>query len=327
MKLKKLALGAGLTLALSILSACGGGGGGGGSGSIGGGGGSTPTDSGDIVRYPYETVFGDACRVKAQPTPGCTFVRSTGLRVTVSADPTYNSQGFGSDDMWYVKFDSNGNAIVYDDLGNAQKDSYGKVKEYRPSDFAGYIAGSRSTIGVGVTGAFWEDVSSKTYWFGKNGVLYSANTGTSNFGQAINTKGANKTTNTNSKSLKSQANQDLILAGAVKLKGLGLSQAKAVAVASALNSMAVMSVERGAITEDDYNRAFKTVSGGVEFRDALAAFKSYSEGNKAPARELTSRSAAGLGLSAEESEAYVKALYRSSLSRWGFDVDQINLKD
>lgn len=324
MTLKKLALGAGLTLALSILSACGGGGG----GSTSGGGTYTPpTDSGDVVRYPYETVFGDACRSTSEPTPGCTFVRSTGLRVTVSADPTYNKQGFGSDDLWYVKFDSNGTARVYDDLGNVQKDSFGNDKIYRPSDFAGYIAGSRSTIGVGVTGAFWEDVSSKTYWFGKNGVLYSANTGASNFGQAINNKGANKANNTNSKAIKSQANVSLIKAGAAKLQELGLKAPKAIAVASALNSMAVMSAERGAITEDDYNRAFKTAFGGVEFRDALAAFKSFSEGNKAPARALSSRSAAGLGLSPEEGEAYVKALYKASLAKWGYDVDQIDLKD
>ncbi len=320
MTLKRLALGASLTIAISLLSACGGGG-------STSGGGSTGSDSSDIVRYPYETVFGDACRSTSEVTPGCTFVRATGQRATVSADPSYNSQGFGSDDVWYVKFDSSGRALVYDDLGRVQKDAYGNDKVYRPSDFAGYIAGSRSTIGVGVTGAFWEDVAGKQYWFGKNGVLFSANTNASNYGQAINNKNAGQANNTNSKAIKSASNISLIQSGAKNLEAMGLKADKALAVASALNSMAVMSAERGAITESDYNRAFTTMSGGVEFRDALKAFKSYSEGDKAPARELTRRSGAALGLSADENEAYVKALYRQSLSKWGYDVDQISLKD
>ncbi len=307
-------------MALSILSACGGGGGG---GAHGGG----SSDSGDVVRYPYETVFGDACRSTAEPTPGCTFVRQTGLRVTVSADPNYNSQGYGSDDLSYVKFDSSGRAVVYDDLGNEVRDAYGNVKVYRPSDFAGYIPNTQAIIGVGTTGAFWENVSGKTYWFGKNGVLYSAETGAANFGQAINNKNANKVSSTNSKALKSEANKNLIMAGAAKLKELGLPQYKAVAVASALNSMAVMSSERGMITENDYNKAFKTAFGGVEVREAIAAYKSYTEGDKAPAREVAARSASGLGLSPSEGEAYVKALYKASLAKWGYDVDQISLKD
>ena len=323
MTLKRLALGASLTLAISILSACGGGGG----GTSYSGGGSSGGGSDDVVRYPYETVFGDACRGSSEVTPGCTFVRATGARATVSMDPSYDSQGYGSDDVWYVKFDSSGNAKVYDDLGHVQTDSTGRDKVYRASDFAGYIAGTRSTIGVGVTGAFWEDVAGKQYWFGKNGVLFSAETGAGNYGQAINNKNAGQANNTNSKALKSASNVSLIKAGAKNLQALGLKPAKAMAVASALNSMAVMSAERGAITESDYNRAFTTMSGGVEFREALAAFKSYSEGDKAPARELTKRSGASLGLTPEENEAYVKALYRASLSKWGYDVDQINLKD
>lgn len=322
MTLKRLALGAGLTMALSLLSACGGGGGGGG-GYTGGGGGGGSVGSDDIVRFPYETVYGDACRSSAEPTPGCTFVRATGLRVTVSADPMYNSQGYGSDDLWYVTFDSTGMGTVRDDLGNFKK--YASA-----SEFAGYISGTyglNTKIGVGVTGAFWENVSGNTYWFGKNGVLYSANTGASNYGQAINNKKANQANNTNSKAIKSASNVALIKAGAAKLQELGLSASKATAVASAMNSMAVMSVERGAITETDYNRVFKTMSGGIEYRDALAAFKSYMEGDKAPARALSTRSAAALGLSPEEGEAYVKALYKTQLSKWGYDVDQISLKD
>lgn len=334
MTLKRLALGAGLTLALSILSACGGGGGGG--GHHGGGGGGVSSD--DIIRFPYETVYGDACRSTSEPTPGCTFVRSTGLRVTVSADPHYNREGFGSDDVWYVTFQYNSSGqlvgVVKDDLGNIQRYA-------DPSEFAGYLGTTHKgyyTIGVGQTGAYWEDVGTSgrdefgnviggSYWFGKNGVLYSANTNASNYGQAINNKKAGQKTNTNSKAIKSASNVALIKAGAAKLQQLGLSASKATAVASAMNSMAVMSVERGAITEADYNRAFKTMTGGIEYRDALAAFASYTKGDKKPARELSNRSAAALGLSPEEGERYVKGLYKSQLSKWGYDVDQISLKD
>lgn len=318
MTLKKLALGAGLTMALSILSACGGGGGG------------QPdsynppvVDSGDILRFPYETVYGDACRSTSEVTPGCTFSRATGLRVTVSADPTYNSQGYGSDDLWYVTFDSSGRGVVKDDLGNFKK--YADA-----SEFAGYIAGtygSGTKIGVGVTGAFWENVSGNTYWFGKNGVLYSANTGASNYGQAINNKKAKQVSDANAKKIKSASNQALIKMGALKLQELGLSPSKATAVASAMNSQAVMSSQRGTITEADFNRTFKTLSGGVEYSSAVAAVNSFVQGNKAPAREMVARSAAGLDLTAEEGEVYMKGLIGTQMKKVGIDVESINLKD
>lgn len=323
MKLKTLALGASLTLTMGLLSACGGGGGGstGGGGSYTGGGSVTPpttvpppVDSSDLLKYPYETVFGDACRTSSQPTPGCTFVRSTGKRVTVSADPTYNSQGYGSDDLWYVKFDSSGQGKVYDDLG---------VFKYNatPNQFAGFINGT--TIGVGTTGAFWENVTTKTYWMGKNGVLYSANTTSGNFGQAINTKGANSASDTNSKAIKSEANIALVRAGADKLvKSYGFTLSKATAVASALNSLAVNGVERGKVTETDVDRTFKTAF-GVHFNEALAAFKDFSAGDASSARELTNRSAAALGLKPEQAQDFIKGMYKGALSQWGYDVNQI----
>ncbi|MBY0452352.1 MAG: hypothetical protein K2P92_04895 [Bdellovibrionaceae bacterium] len=311
---------AGAVLALVVLSACGGGGGGGGGGSVGGGGGggggtNPPIDSGDLVRYPYETVYGDVCRSSSEPTPGCTFVRSTGLRVTVSKDPNYDKFGYGSDDLWYVKFDSTGRtAAVYNDLG---------VFQYNAdiSKFAGYVSGS--TIGVGTTGAYWENVSGKTYWFGKNGVLFSANQGAANYGQAINNKDANKANDQDSFALKSQANVNLIRSGAQKLmKQYGFSASKAVAVASALNSWAVMGAERGKITETDMDKTFKTVF-GVQFNEALSAFKALQAGDTAAARDLNQRSATALGLKPEQSEAFIKGMYRSALSKWGYDVDQI----
>lgn len=311
MSLKRLALGAGLSMALSLLSACGGGG--------------KPgqynppsVDTGDILRYPYETVYGDACRSTSEVTPGCTFSRATGLRVTVSADPSYNSQGYGSDDMWYVEFDYSGRGVVKDDLGNFKK--YADI-----SEFAGHKGGNY--IGVGTTGAFWENVSGHTYWFGKNGVLYSANTSASNYGQAINNKKAKQISDANAKKIKSASNVALIKAGALKLQELGLSASKATAVSSAMNSMAVMNSERGTITDADFNRTFKTLSGGVAYSDALAAVNSFVQGNKAPARELTNRSAAALGLTAEEGEAYMKGLFAPHAKKLGVDLEQISLKD
>ena len=319
MNVTKLALRLSSVLALVVLSACGGGGGGGGGGGTGGGngGGGTgnpPVDSSDIVRYPYETVYGDACRSSSEPTPGCTFVRATGQRVTVSADPVYNSQGYGSDDLWYVRFDSAGRASVYNDLG---------VFQYyaNPSEFAGFISGS--TIGVGTTGAYWENVAGKQYWFGKNGVLYSANSGAANYGQAINNKDANKAGDSDSFAIRSASNVRLIRAGADKLKSeYGFSAAKAVAVASALNSWAVMGAERGKVTEGDMDKTFKTVF-GVQFNEAIAAFHSLATGDTTKARELNQRSAANLGLKPEQAEAFIKGMYRSALAKYGYDIDQI----
>jgi len=291
-------------ITVTILSAC------------GGGGSATPApapSAPSIILYPYETVFGDVC-MTSQPTPGCTFSRVTGQRVTVSADPAYNSQGFGSQDLWYVRFDASGRASVYNDLG---------VFQYfaSPSQFAGYISGS--TIGVGVTGFFWENVAGKTYWFGKNGVLYSANTGASNFGQAINNKNAGQSSSVDSLTVKSNANKALIKAGADKLvKQYGLSSNKAVAVASALNSWAVMGAERGKVTEGDMDKTFKTVF-GVQFNEALAAFKDFQNGDAAGARELTNRSATALGLKPDQAQAFVKGMYKGAIEKMGYKVSDI----
>ena len=312
MNFNRMALKASTVLTLVVLTACGGGGGGGGSPSNGGG--NPPIDSSDIVRYPYETVYGDACRTSSEPIPGCTFVRSTGQRVTVSADPTYNSQGYGSDDLWYVKFDASGRASVYNDLGEFQY--YANI-----SEFAGFISGT--TIGVGTTGAYWENVAGKQYWFGKNGVLYSANTGSSNYGQAINNKDANKAGDTDSFALKSQANVALIKAGAQKLmKEYGFQASKAVAVASALNSWAVMGAERGKVTETDMDKTFKTVF-GVQFNEAVAAFKNLQSGDTGAARELTNRSATALGLKPDQAQDFIKGMYKNALAKWGYDVNEI----
>lgn len=301
-----LKMSAGL-ITLTLLSACGGGGGGGGTTT-------NPTPSApSVILYPYETVYGDVC-MTSEPTPGCTFSRTTGQRITVSADPVYDSQGYGSDDLWFVKFDSAGNAQVFDDLGNFQYYA-------SPSQFAGYISGS--TIGVGSTGFFWENVANKTYWFGKNGVLYSANTNASNFGQAINNKNAGKSSTVDSLTIKSDKNKALIKAGADKLvKQYGLSASKAVAVASALNSWAVMGAERGKVTTQDMDKTFKTVF-GVQFNEALAAFKDFQNGDVTGARELTNRSATALGLKPDQAQAFVKGMYKGAIEKMGYKVSDI----
>ncbi len=295
-------------LGVAALTSCTNGGYNPGGGNNGGGG---PVDP---IYYPYETVYGDICKTQ-QPTPGCTFSRQTGQRVTVSSDPAYDSGGFGSDDMWYVTFDSKGQARVFNDLG---------VFQYvaNNSQFAGFINGT--TIGVGNSSLYWENVATKTYWFGKNGVLYSANKGAYNFGQAINTKDAKNASDVNSKAINSDINKKIILAGADKLtKQYGLSANKAVAVASALNSWAVMGAERGKVTTKDMDKTFETVF-GVKFNQAISAFKDFQNGNTDGARELTNRTANTLGLKPDQAKEFVKGMYKGAIEKSGYKVDQIN---
>jgi uncharacterized protein YfiM (DUF2279 family) len=278
-----------------------------------GGGGGGHHDSGGTISYPYETVYGDIC-VGYQPTPGCTFNKD-GSRVKVSQDPDYNKYGYGSDDLWYVKFDSNGNADVYNDLGQYQ---YTRSV----SDFAGWVGGN--TIGVGTTGLYWENVSGGTYWFGKNGVLYSANSFSSNYGQAINNKTAGQASDTSFAALNSDANVRLVKLGTQKLmKDYGFNEKKATAVASALNSWAVAGAERGYTTDKDMDKTFKSVF-GVDFYSALSAVKELQAGNTASMRDLTDRSAAALGLRPDQAQKFVKGMYKKALAQWGIDAESIN---
>lgn len=294
----------------ALLTACGGGGSGGGyNPPSGGGGGSAP-----IVYGPYETVFGDACQGR-EVSPGCTFNRSTGDRVNVTQDPHFDRYGYDEDDLWFVKFDSSGTAKVYDDLGNFQ---YSRSI----TQFSGYVSGN--TIGVGETGLFWENVSGGTYWLGKNGVLYSANTGTGNFGDAINNKDASEASDSNFAAINSDSNKALVKAGAAKLvKEYGFTQSKATAVASALNSWAVAGAERGFTTDRDMNKTFKSVF-GVEYGSALSAVQDLTSGDVSSMRALTDRSAAALGLKPAQAQKFIKGMYKKSLANWGFDADSIN---
>lgn len=293
---------------LALLASCGGGGGGGSRHGGGGGGGTI-----GIIKYPYETVFGSEC-VGYEPTPGCTFSTTTDLRITVSEDPHYDRDGFGSDDMYFVEFDNRGRAVIYDQYG-----AFDRIADV--SDFAGYIGGT--TIGVGTTGFFWENIANGTYWLGKNGVLYSANSGESNYGEAINNKNSGKATNTNILALKSKANTNLIKKGAQKLvDNYGFTQDKATAVASALNSWAVLGAERGKVTTADMNKTFTAVF-GVQFNDALAAVKGLQVGKLDGIRDVTNRSAAALGLKPHQAQDFIKDMYKDALKDYGYDVRDV----
>jgi len=299
-----------LSLAVpALLAACGGGGGGGGDvvyNPPGGGGGT-------IIYGPYETVYGDACQA-SEPTPGCTFNSSNGTRVNVTQDAHYDRYGYDADDLWFVSFDANGNAQVYNDLGKYQYSTH-------VSTFAGHINGT--TIGVGTTGLFWENVAGGTYWLGKNGVLYSANTSDNNFGDAINSDEADDASDTNFTAISSDGNKALVKQGAAKLvKEYGFSQEKARAVASALNSWAVNGAERGYVTTGDMDKTFKSVF-GVEYQSALAAVKDLTTGNKQSMRDLTDRSASALGIKPAQAQKFMKGMYKKALSNWGFDVESV----
>ncbi len=280
----------------------------------GGGGGGTVGGGGSVVTYPYETVYGDTCRT-FEPTPGCTFSAVTGQRVRVSADPHYDQYGYGSDDLWYVKFDSSGRAAVYNDLGRFQY--YSSVR-----DFAGWVSGT--TIGVGVSGLFWEDIRNGTYWLGKNGVLYSANLGSSNYGQAINNKEANKASDASAAALASDSNKRLVKKATEKLiQDYQLAPAKARAIASALNTFGVTAAERGYATTKEVDQTFKAIF-GVPYSEALTAVKALQSGDTSGMKDVTDRSAAALGLKPHQAQKFIKGMYRKALASYGVDVDMIN---
>lgn len=284
----------------AMIPACGGGGGG--------------SNSPGVIYYPYETVYGDICS-SSEPIPGCTFDAVTGNRIAVTVDPDFDRYGGGTNDMWYVVFDSTGYGAVYDDFGNYQYSA-------DVSAFAGYIGGT--TVGVGTSGLYWENIALGTYWLGKNGVLYSANFGESAYGQAVNTETAGTATDTNFAALNSDANKALVSKATDKLmRDYGFKKDKAHAVASALNSWAVAAAERGKTTTKDMDRTFKAVF-GVNFADALSAVKDLQKGDLAGMQDLTNRSAAALGLKPHQAQKFMKGMYKKSLASFGYDVESLN---
>ena len=297
-----LKVSAGLMLT-SLLAACGGGGGGGG----------TVPNSGGTIYYPYETVYGSICTT-SEPTPGCTF-NYNGTRVVVSQDPHYDRYGYDSDDLWYVVFDSNGYGQVYNDLGDYQYTSY-------VSNFAGYVGGKY--IGVGTSGLYWENISNGTYWLGKNGVLYNANGGESNFGEAINNDDADEASDTNMVALSSESTKALVAKAAQKIMKdyEGFTKEKATAVASALNRYAVSGVEKGYVTTANVDKTIKAVF-GVDYQSALKAVQDLQAGDKSSMKSLTNRSADALGLKPSQAQKFIKGMYKKALAQYGYDIDQV----
>lgn len=280
-----------------LLTACGGGGG----------------NSAPVVYYPYETVYGDVC-TSSSPTPGCTFNRN-GTRVTVSQDADYNKYGYGSDDLWYVNFYADGSADVYNDLGQYQYTT-------NVSQFAGWVGGT--TVGVGTTGLFWENVANGTYWLGHNGVLYNAMPAEGNYGQAINNNGSDGYADMNFSEQNSDTNKKLVSAAAKGLvQKFGMNEKRAQSVASALNSWAVSAAIRGYTTETDMSKTFQTVF-GVEYSTALSAVKDLKNGKKDGMRELTNRSADALGMKPAQAQNYIKSMYSKALSDYGYDINEIS---
>ena len=284
----------------------------------GGGGGGTvvvpPGGGGVVITYPYETVYGDTCAT-FEATPGCTFSATTGQRITGAADPHFDRYGFGSDDVKFVEFFSDGTADVYSDLG-----TFLYTADTRT--FAGWIAGN--TIGVGTTGLFWENVSGGTYWLGKNGVLYNANAGESNFGEAINNQNAGQAIDASAAALASDSNKRLVSKAAEKLvKDYSLSKPKAMAVASALNTWAVSSAGRGYTTTRDVDSTFKKIF-GVPYSKALVAVQALNEGDTSGMKEITDRSATALGLKPHQAQKFIKGMYKKALASYGIDANMIN---
>lgn len=280
----------------------------------GGGGGGTGGGGGVIINYPYETVYGDVCATY-EPTPGCTFSATTGLRINVAADPHYDRYGFGSDDLRFVQFFADGTADVYSDLGTY-------LYTTSTSSFAGWVSGN--VIGVGTTGLFWENVAGGTYWLGKNGVLYNGNLGESNFGEAINNQNAGQASDASAAALASDSNKRLVSKAAEKLvKDYSLSKPKAMAIASALNTWAVSAAGRGYTTTRDIDNTFKAVF-GVKYSEALVAVQGLQSGDASGMRDLTDRSATALGLKPHQAQKFIKGMYKKALASYGIDSNMIN---
>lgn len=299
---KRATLGLVAVVAAALSVACGGGGGGGGGG------------SGGTLYYPYEDLYGYTCSTQ-EATPGCTFLSSTGARINVTYDPYYNYYGNGSDDMSYVVFNGSGTlGTLYDNNNNV-------IGTYATSSFANHVGGSY--IGLGTTGLYWENVAGGTYWLGKNGVLYSANSFASNYGKAINNKNAGKAADTNLAALADESTQAMIDTGAEKLvKEYGFSKEKATTVASALASWGIANAERGYTTAEDMDAKFKTVF-GVEFKKALSAAKKlYLDNDPAAMQEVTQRSANALGLNEDETQKFFKGMYKKALANYG--IGEVN---
>ncbi len=273
----------------------------------GGGGSSSPA-----LYYPYETVYGRSCSTQT-PRPGCTFNKD-GTRVGVTQDLSYNRYGGGSNDMFYVIFDRNGNGEVYD-----YNDHFVGFKS--ASSFPGSINGT--TVGVGITGLFWENVSNRTYWIGRDNVLYNANQWDANYGKAINNDSEEAVVGNNMAFLATDTNRKLVAEGAQRLTAdYSIQREKALAIASSLQSWNYSAMNRGFTTESEMDETFRNVF-GVEFNSALSAVKNLQIGQKGEIQQVTNRSASYLGLNPSQAQEFMKGMYKEALASNGYDVSQI----
>lgn len=264
MLLKKDAVLAAMAAGFALmLSACGG----------GGGGSSAPP----TIYWPFTKINGDVCSNVNNPKPGCTYNRADGTRVSVTQAQDFNKYGHGSDDLWYVKFDSLGNAYIYDPKYSSivpyevvAADTLPGFKDYGiGSVWFGNDAGSYS---------YRHDVAGGTYWVDQNWVLYNANVGESTFMKAINNNGSDDAsdmdfTGQNTEATKSAQDE---MAGILHDKfGVGISQAKSVAsISLAFGSGAL---ERGYLSKVESENMFQKAF-GVGTKDLqTAALESYSK--------------------------------------------------
>ncbi len=299
MKINTLVKSLGLPLLVANIVSCGGGGGGGG--------------GNHIVYYPYENVYGDVCTGKFDPTPGCTFNRDDGSRVIVSQSADYNLFGGKDGDLYRVEFDGNGYGDVYEVIGGV----YYYLETRHASSFSGWQGGS--TIGVGTTGLFWENVAFGDYYLDSKGVLYSANVHESNFYEAINNQTAGMTANTDIAAINEDLNRELVAKAASNLvEKYGFQESKAQAVASQLNRFAVGLNNRGYSAPEDIKSTFQATF-GVDYGSAVAAVEDLLLRRKPEAiRELQNRSAAALGLQPRMAKQFIKDSYEKALADFGY---------
>ena len=280
---------------LMSIAACGGGGGGG----------------GVVLYYPYKDLYGNVCYT-FEATPGCTFLRTTGERIMVTEDPDYNR-------LWSVVFDSTGTyAAVYDQYNNFQ--GYKDV-----SEFSGYVADG--LIGLGTTGLFWEDVRNGSYYWGKNGVLYSANAGEVQYLRAINNNGAATAVDTDMSALTSEANVALVDAATAKLVNeYNMDPAKARDMAETFNQWGVASASRGVTTDVDMNTTFRKAF-KVDYAEAKAAVKAIAADSSDTQlfAGVNNRSAAANGILPRHNLKMLKSFYGKALASWGYDVNELEI--
>jgi hypothetical protein len=202
---------------------------------------------------------------------------------------------------------SGGRGKLYDMDGNYK----GTIDEQdmRDVDSWGYVNGHSLTGWM-----YYDKIGNHLYMEDSNGGV----------GRAINSKTAGRASDSNWAAQASEARQEKIDMVARGLNNTyAMPMAKAQVVASALQLYHETNVERGVSTAKDVESTFKTVF-GVEYNSAVAAAKSYQNGNSEQIQALTNRSADYLGIKPAQAERFVKDMYRNTMKQNGYDVDQMS---